>query len=696
MDTSASAVDSARWPPRHDASKLQRGRALGPCLWLIICFDILLAGCGMPPPKAWRPPQIGFPRPALQVEPMSHSEALTTVQTVLYARGSAGAQGRTLAGRALGMAAASGVTLLPNSPPPRPITNPAGPGPISVEVGGMLSVCAKAAAATQYKWLLQGAGEISSTHPQDCTIFGAGKQENTQAVLTVTAYNELGASPPATLKLSVIPSPRTRAPLDTLATPLVSISSSPNSVLTATIHTEDCYSAPGCLRLTYPSGALVDWSSIFWVPRCLSIVDITCRKGAGASDPLVCIASIKTQSLDELRRGMCVVNILEAGRFGLVSRLSFWARGSQGGEKVEFRVGDPDLLPRPGRTTRLTLEDKWRRYAIPLEGLNLTATSALFVVALTSVDNTQGADFYLDDIQFEGVMEGTGQSPSEQQRFTDSLSQLCWVAYSPTHYDPSASPIQWPSEDDVRQDFRVLRQAGFDGLVTYSSALRSQTNPGRILDVAALAQEAGFEQMIVGVSDPASEQELRAAEQAGRYPLVLGYSVGNEGLDERYDLETLTGAMQRLRQVTGKPVTTTEQAGDYAENSPLWTISDWIFPNVHPYFSHIREPEEAVSWSGKIFATMDGLTNKAVVFKEVGLPSGGDVDVSEDRQALYYRLMRETDVWYVVFEAFDAPWKHLGLPNPDGTYSQPDPEPHWGIFTSDRRPKLAADDICRH
>ena len=228
----------------------------------------------------------------------------------------------------------------------------------------------------------------------------------------------------------------------------------------------------------------------------------------------------------------------------------------------------------------------------------------------------------------------------------------------------------------MREDLHALRIAGFDGLVTYGSNYANRDAPGQVLDIAGLAQEAGFEGLIVGVWDPTDEKELRAAEQATLHPVVVGYCVGNEGLDERYDLETLVAAMDRLRRTTGKPVSTTEQVHD------------------HPYFSGYRDPQEAVAWTERVFKALDAVSDKPLIFKEVGLPSDGDADLSETRQARYYQLLRETNVVYVVFEAFDAPWKHLGQPGPDGTYPLPDPEPHWGIFTSERMPKEAATDIC--
>ena len=53
--------------------------------------------------------------------------------------------------------------------------------------------------------------------------------------------------------------------------------------------------------------------------------------------------------------------------------------------------------------------------------------------------------------------------------------------------------------------------------------------------------------------------------------------------------------------------------------------------------------------------------------------------MSEAAQETYYTELARTDVKFVYFEAFDQPWKtHLPI------------EPHWGIFTADRKPKALA------
>lgn len=309
--------------------------------------------------------------------------------------------------------------------------------------------------------------------------------------------------------------------------------------------------------------------------------------------------------------------------------------------------------------------------------------------------NRSSAKYFIAIIFFVGMFVTSCQFNTPKENLNDLLTRFCWVAYSPTYFDPTTNPVRWPTEQSIRKDLQVLHDAGFNGLVTYGSIYMNGDSSDEVLDIPKLAQKAGFEGMIIGVWDPTDENEIKTAETMGQdSSIVVGYSVGNEGLDIRYDLGTLTSAMNKLRNSTGKPVTTTEQVSDYYENSPLWEISDWIFPNTHPYFSRYSDPDEAVQWTVKVFNNLDPVSEKTLIFKEVGLPTDGDLDVSESQQAKYYRLLQKTNVIFVVFEAFDAPWKHIGAKNPDGSYPWPDPEPHWGVFKSDRTPKEAVKNIC--
>jgi len=152
------------------------------------------------------------------------------------------------------------------------------------------------------------------------------------------------------------------------------------------IHLEtgtNCHTGADCLRFGYQSGG--DWAGVTWWP-------------------LACGETGTAAAWSKLRNGTCGVNVLKMGNLSAVSRLTFWARGERGGEVVEFKVGGADLPPSPGGSTgKVRLESAWKVYTIDLGKMDMTDAAGLFFWIATDADNPQGAVFYLDDIQFEGM-----------------------------------------------------------------------------------------------------------------------------------------------------------------------------------------------------------------------------------------------------------------------------------------------------
>jgi exo-beta-1,3-glucanase (GH17 family) len=255
------------------------------------------------------------------------------------------------------------------------------------------------------------------------------------------------------------------------------------------------------------------------------------------------------------------------------------------------------------------------------------------------------------------------------ETWQDRLPRIRWVAYSPSSGDPTRSVD--PKPEDVTADLALLCRAGFTGLVTYSAS-------GCLgKDLAREAREQGFEGLVVGVWDIKSKDELAAAKEAAKDPVVLGLCAGNEGYPARYKIPDIAAAIDELKAATGKPVTTTEEIDDYFDSEELLNLGDWIFPNAHPFF-HQKSGEAAVRWTEAAYDELRRRGKRFVMFKEVGLPTAGDKDgkLSEAAQEEYYAALAKTRVRFVYFEAFDLAWKtHLPV------------EPHWGLFRADRSPK---------
>lgn len=258
------------------------------------------------------------------------------------------------------------------------------------------------------------------------------------------------------------------------------------------------------------------------------------------------------------------------------------------------------------------------------------------------------------------------------ERWEDKFARIIWVCYSPPTSDPPHG-VEATAEA-IRDDLVALRRAGFTGLITYGSA----GSMGR--ELPALAESQGFEGLIMGVWSPADREEIEAAAAASSNPTVVGFCVGNEGLQSRYQMPVLSATIEELRRRTGKPATTTEIIERYTDES-LLRLGDWVFPNAHPYFHNQLVPADAVRWTKTVYDDLQRRSGRFLMFKEVGLPTAGDAQgrLSEDAQESYYVELAKTGVHYSYFEAFDQPWKtHLPV------------EPHWGLFNADRTPKRLA------
>jgi len=87
-----------------------------------------------------------------------------------------------------------------------------------------------------------------------------------------------------------------------------------------------------------------------------------------------------------------------------MTKLTFWARGAKGGEKIQkFVVGGiggtyPDSATVESDSIKLTSE--WEEYTINLAGKDLKSIIGGFGWVATAEQNPEGMTFYIDDIEF--------------------------------------------------------------------------------------------------------------------------------------------------------------------------------------------------------------------------------------------------------------------------------------------------------
>jgi outer membrane protein OmpA-like peptidoglycan-associated protein len=88
------------------------------------------------------------------------------------------------------------------------------------------------------------------------------------------------------------------------------------------------------------------------------------------------------------------------------TKLTFWARGEKGGEKIaQFKMGGL-VGPYPDTDSAtlgpLKLNKEWTRYTIDLAGKDLRHILGGFAFSVRRSQNPHGAVFYLDEIMYEG------------------------------------------------------------------------------------------------------------------------------------------------------------------------------------------------------------------------------------------------------------------------------------------------------
>jgi len=277
----------------------------------------------------------------------------------------------------------------------------------------------------------------------------------------------------------------------------------------------------------------------------------------------------------------------------------------------------------------------------------------------------------------------------------------------------------YPSYEQVREDLLILEK-NWNLLRVYDCSVHAET-------VLKVIRQEGFNfKLMLGLdmraemSNPNcpwgahfSEETLSANRQhnldevtrsislANRYPeSVFSVSVGNEAsvdwTDHLVSVDSLVAHVLTLKAAIQQAVTFCENYVPWPHKlAPLVAELDFISIHTYPAWEY-QSIDVALEYTKQnYYSVADHYPGKTVVITEAGWTSASNGrgiehwNASEELQALYYQQLLEwttkEKIFTFVFEAFDEPWK--GSPDPL------EPEKHWGLFTVDRRPKLAMQDV---
>jgi len=182
---------------------------------------------------------------------------------------------------------------------------------------------------------------------------------------------------------------------------------------------------------------------------------------------------------------------------------------------------------------------------------------------------------------------------------------------------------------------------------------------------------------------------IRLADQYKK--IVLAVSVGNEILvswsDHQLTEEKATEYLAKVKEAVRCPVTVADDFIYWRQQTKLAEHVDFITMHAYPMWGR-EDIDTALASTIKDYESVrKAHPGKTIVLGEAGWASftAGDQHVpragDEKKQKRYYEELtawaKANNVTTFYFEAFDEPWKGSGT------------EGHWGLFSADRKAKLA-------
>ncbi|MHC4442598.1 MAG: glycoside hydrolase family 17 protein [Planctomycetota bacterium] len=272
-----------------------------------------------------------------------------------------------------------------------------------------------------------------------------------------------------------------------------------------------------------------------------------------------------------------------------------------------------------------------------------------------------------------------------------------WHLYSPYRENPG-TPID---ESQIRKELKMLYDSGARGLVTYEMMNGLERVP-------KIAKEIGFRWVIAGIywwtNGTANGQNQSTLDDEksnleDQIQWIDGIVIGNEGLIEssvwnqpRYTITDLQRELQLIRtRYPDKPVTTAEGTDTYEKYSQLVSdpsLTDFVFPNIHPWWGGFRDPTQGVN---NIVNTINSVPfslrgDQLLVIHESWWPSETEGQ-DENTQETFFQELLNVDIPFCWGETIDQPWKGAN----EGSVGA-----HWGLWHYDRdsgnyRRKLVVD-----
>lgn len=255
----------------------------------------------------------------------------------------------------------------------------------------------------------------------------------------------------------------------------------------------------------------------------------------------------------------------------------------------------------------------------------------------------------------------------------------------------------YPSQREIMEDLKILAKK-WRLIRMYGSDQHSS-------DVLAVIRRQKIQlSVMLGAwlySEPGHEKENAQQIQtcirlANEYPdIVVAVNIGNEILvnwsNHKVPEEKVIGYVKKVQSAVSVPVTVADDFTYWrSRGRKLADVVDFVTMHTYPIWGG-ADIDSGLAFTIQHYNSVkQALPDKKIVIGEAGwatytvgelhAPKAGD----ERKQKIYFfdlmKWARENNVIVFFFEAFDEPWKGSGT------------EGHWGLFSEQRKAKLAMHD----
>jgi exo-beta-1,3-glucanase (GH17 family) len=308
---------------------------------------------------------------------------------------------------------------------------------------------------------------------------------------------------------------------------------------------------------------------------------------------------------------------------------------------------------------------------------------------------------------------------SLQQKKSDLLAGLpqgiCYSGFRHGQHPDRGDGDANPSEREILEDLQILtRDGNFKMIRLYDARtnsevvlrlIRENKLKLKVLLGAWLSAEMSNTNCTWLPSIPAdtlaANRKLNAAEiqnlirLANQYrELVVAVAVGNETLvswnDHMVPVESVIDYVRQVKKAVRQPVTVCDNYDWWSHHgTALARELDFISVHTYPEWEK-KDIDEAMAYTiANLQAVRNALPHSRLVITEAGWATVAKefgARASEEKQKTYYHDLfvwtGQMNITTFFFEAFDEDWKG-DAGDPLGA------EKHWGLFTVDRKAKLA-------